>query len=291
MITQRTVAAATALLFCCALSAQQHRARTTALLSRLGKLASTVPIAVAHRGASADFPENTLPAFRAAVQDGATMVELDFRQTSDGVLVCLHDRTLDRTTDCESKLKRKQVRVDSITLAELRRLDAGKWKNRRFAGTRIPTLEEALRAIQKHCTTMIEHKAGDPETLVKLLRKMDLVDDVLVQSFDWKFLERVHRLEPKLAIAALGSKELDSDMLRAAHRTGAGMLHWSGARLTIEQVQQAHKLGYLVCAYTFDSDVEFLGAAAIALDAITTNRPGRLRTLTARGLVKRARAR
>ena len=291
MITYRTLTAAIALLLSAVLPAQQGGARTTALLSKLGKLAAKAPITVAHRGASHEFPENTLPAFRAAGQAGATMIELDFRQTSDGVLVCLHDRTLDRTTDCEGKLKRKKVNIDSVTLADLRQLDAGIWKGRRFAGTRIPTLEEALQVIQKDCTTMIEHKAGEPEVLVKLLRKLDLVGDVLVQSFDWEFLERVHRLEPKLAIAALGSKEIDSDLLRAARRTGAGMLHWQSRRLTIEQVQLAHQLGYLVGAYTLNSDIEFFGAAAIGLDAITTDRPDRLRTLTARGIVKRAQGR
>lgn len=289
MITHRTSTIALVMLLAAVLSAQQDGARTTALLSKLGELAAKAPITVAHRGASHDYPENTLPAFRAAGQAGATMVELDFRQTSDGVLVCLHDRTLDRTTDCEGKWNRKKANVDSVTLKELRQLDAGIWKDRRFAGTRIPTLEEALLVIQKRCTTMIEHKAGEPKTLVKLLRKLDLVDDVLVQSFDWEFLESVHRLEPKLTIAALGGKVIDADLLQAVRRTGAGMLHWDGRRLTIEQVQQAHQLGYLVGAFTLNSDVEFLGGAAIGLHAITTNRPDRLRALTVRGSVKRRR--
>jgi glycerophosphoryl diester phosphodiesterase len=91
----------------------------------------------AHRGLMATHPENTLPAFREALRLGAHMIEFDVRLTRDGALALMHDAKVDRTTDGEG-------RFADMTLAELRRLDAGARKDARFAGTRIPTLEETL---------------------------------------------------------------------------------------------------------------------------------------------------
>jgi len=287
MTTLRIVTVVFALASTVALA--QENARTTRLSTRLHKLATTVPITVAHRGDSRNYPENTVSAFRAAVRAGADMVELDFRQTSDGVLVCLHDATVDRTTDGVQKLRRKKIAVGTLTLAQVQSLDAGSWRHARLAGARIPTLEAALKVIQKGSVAMIEHKAGNPESLVKLLRRMRLVEDVLVQSFDWNFLERLHQLEPKITTAALGSKPIDRKRLVAVRRTGASMLHWSAKQWTVDQVEQAQKLGYLLAGYTLNSDIEFVGAAGLGLHAITTDRPRRLRLLSSKGLVERAR--
>jgi len=257
------------------------------LSDRLAAMAVRVPLTVAHRGASADYPENTLPAFQAAVDAGADMVELDFRQTADGTLVCMHDETLDRTTDCRARWNKKNVPVSSITWSELRQLDAGGWKHARFADTRIPSLKQALDVIQAGSITMVEHKDGDPERLVALLQRMQLVDDVLVQSFDWQWLERVHQLEPRLTIAALGSKAVTAEALDALPKLGASMVHWSGKSLALSDVQALHQLGYLTCAYTLNSDVELLGAAALGLDLITTDRPARMLSLIAAGRLQR----
>ena len=100
-------------------------------------------LVVAHRGASEDFPENTAVAMRAAQKAGAPIVEFDIYQTRDGAWVCLHDATCDRTTDAVAKLGRKDVRIDEITLAQAQQLDAGSWRDARFTGERLPTLEQA----------------------------------------------------------------------------------------------------------------------------------------------------
>ena len=91
----------------------------------------------AHRGASDTHPENTIAAFREAIRLGAQMIEFDVALTKDGKLVLMHDRTIDRTTDGSG-------RVEEWLLADLKKLDAGSWKNNRFEGERIPTLSEAL---------------------------------------------------------------------------------------------------------------------------------------------------
>lgn len=116
----------------------------------------------AHRGANRTHPENTLPAFREAIRLGAQMIEFDVRETRDSALVLLHDATVDRTTNGTGK-------VTEMTLAEIRRLDAGRWKSADFAGTRIPTLAEALKIMPRNVWLNI-HIKGSAETGARIAR-------------------------------------------------------------------------------------------------------------------------
>ncbi|RAJ90033.1 glycerophosphoryl diester phosphodiesterase [Larkinella arboricola] len=133
----------------------------TLLLSFLAAVAVGQPGAVklperglcAHRGCMDTHPENTLPAFRRAIELGAQMIEFDVQLTKDGQLVIMHDETVDRTTNGHGK-------VSELTLAELRQLDAGVRKDARFAGTRIPTFEETL-AIMPRNVWLNCHLKGD----------------------------------------------------------------------------------------------------------------------------------
>jgi len=111
---------------------------------------------VAHRGASAYSPEHTLEAYRLALEQGADFVEQDLAVTKDGVLVCIHDMSLERTTDVETVFPDRYVEervgfrrerrwlVSDFTLAEIRQLDAGSWFHRTFAGARVPTFQEGI---------------------------------------------------------------------------------------------------------------------------------------------------
>src|SRR5713226_3493547 len=118
---------------------------------------------IAHRGASADFPENTLAAFAAAIRAGADMCELDVQKTVDGALVVIHDDTVDRTSDGRG-------RVDLLTLAAIRRLDAGRWCGDQFAGEGIPTLSEVFDLTAGQCGLNIELKGeGAVEQLCGLI--------------------------------------------------------------------------------------------------------------------------
>ena len=110
------IAAAALLLASCAQTGADRSHESVA--GRLRALAREGPIVVAHRGSSHEYPENTLPAFEAAIRDGAHLVELDFHATSDGALVCLHDEELDRTTDGEAVLGRKKVKVAEVALSD-----------------------------------------------------------------------------------------------------------------------------------------------------------------------------
>jgi glycerophosphoryl diester phosphodiesterase len=109
----------------------------------------------AHRGGCTDYPENTLAAFRAALRLGASMIELDLRRSADGAIVVLHDAKVDRTTNGRGRLNR-------LELSEIRALDAGSWKHARFAGERIPTLEEVLGIVPRHVWLNLQIKYGEP---------------------------------------------------------------------------------------------------------------------------------
>ena len=108
----------------------------------------------AHRGAMATHPENTLPAFQAAIEAGAHMIEFDVQLTEDSELVVIHDLSVDRTTDGSG-------RVAGLTLAEIRQLDAGSWKSSEFKGERVPTLDEVLEIMPLNIWLNIHIKGED----------------------------------------------------------------------------------------------------------------------------------
>ncbi|MFM1871937.1 MAG: Glycerophosphoryl diester phosphodiesterase [Planctomycetota bacterium] len=256
------------------------------LLDRLDGIAAAGTLVVAHRGSSSDAPENTVVAMRRAVDAGAQLVEFDVWQTADGAWVCLHDETLDRTTDAAKRLGKKGTKVGELRLAQLRELDAGSWKGAEFVGERMPTLAEALAAIGD-AVPMIERKGGDAAALVEELRRLKRIDDVLVQAFDWDWLEQVHRHEPRLVLGALGGKTPTRELLADLPRTGAKFVHWSHTTLDLATVAALREQRYRLCVYTIDADLHLLGAAALGCDWLTTNVPARAVALRRLGRLAR----
>ena len=236
-------------------------------------------LVIAHRGASAEAPENTLPAFQAALDANSDLVELDYVHSSDGVPLVIHDGTLDRTTNAEAVFGGRDIAVDSKPLAELLRLDAGSWFNRKFAGTGLPTLEESLELIQTRSITLVERKAGDAKTCVELLERKRLVSRVVVQSFDWDYLADCHHRAPQLVLGALGSKEVTPVRLAAIARTGAKVVGWSEKDLDRAAVDKLHNGGYRVWAYTVDDRRRASELVDLGVDGIITNVPSKMRAL------------
>lgn len=236
-------------------------------------------LVIAHRGDSKVAPENTLPAFQSAVDIGADLIELDYGHTSDGVPIVIHDGTLDRTTDARVKLGGQQIRVVDKTAAELADLDAGTWFGEQFAGTRVPTLAEALDVIQAGSVTLIEQKAGDAETLVNLLREKDLTDKVVVQSFNWGFLTQVHQLEPRIVLGALGHQKLTTQKLDAAQQTGAQVIGWSHNSVTKEWIDEIHRRGLKAWVWTVDDMDRAEHLIGEGIDGVITNVPAQVQKL------------
>ncbi|MCU0706573.1 MAG: hypothetical protein MUF18_21665 [Fimbriiglobus sp.] len=139
----------------------------------------TKPTCIAHRGASFDAPEHTLAAYELALKYGADFVEPDLQLTKDGVLVCLHDTTLERTTNVKDVFpdRAKEVNgkktwpVAEFTLKEIQMLDAGGWKDKKFAGQRVPTFQQMIDAVKGKAGIIPETKA--PEVYGKLGLNME----------------------------------------------------------------------------------------------------------------------
>jgi len=248
-------------------------------------LQSDRPLIIAHRGFPAAAPENTLPAFELALLSGADLVELDYHHSRDGVPVVLHDPTLDRTTDAAVQWGGTGLRAADRTAAELQSLDAGAWFHPRFAGTPPPRLTEALDLIQRSGVTLIERKAGDAATCVELLRDRQLVNRVVVQSFDWDYLRDFHALVPEQVLGALGprwrsdgrpltaeEKILDPAQLEEIAALGARVVVWS-CDLTRESVTEAHARGLRVWVYTINEPALALELLALGVDGLITNHP------------------
>lgn len=152
---------------------------------------------VAHRGASAAAPENTIPAYRAALRAGITRLDLDVRFTRTGIPVVMHDSTVDRTTDGTG-------RVSGMTLAELRSLDAGSWFSPEFAGAKVPTLRQALDFGRTRGATFQLELKGRPtaqqlDDFLNRIRWLGMLSRVRVIGFDEETVGQVRAKEPGVA--------------------------------------------------------------------------------------------
>lgn len=248
-------------------------------------LTSKRPLVIAHRGYSAMAPENTLPAFERGLMSGADMVELDYHHSKDGALVVLHDYTLDRTTDATQRWSRTQIKIADITLAELRQLDAGRWFKQPQTGVTLPTLSEALDVIQRGGVTLIERKAGDAAACVKLLQERQLVNQVIVQAFDWEYLRDFHRLEPRQVLGALGppslragkkltdaEKALSPVWLDEIRALGAQAAVWN-KQVDAAAVKAAHQRGLKIWVYTINDQPTAQRLLEMGVDGIITDNP------------------
>jgi glycerophosphoryl diester phosphodiesterase len=240
---------------------------------------------VAHRGNSSIAPENTIPAFEKALAAKADLVELDYHHSADGVPVVLHDDTLDRTTNSQQLWGKEKLLVVDVSAAEIAKLDAGLWFSDEFKGTKLPTLLESLAAIQAGSTTLIERKAGDAATLVKLLAREKLTDQVVVQAFDWEFVKECRKLAPTMTLCTLSGKIANSEQIEAAAATGADVIVWNHEKLRHEQIELIHKLGKKAWVYTIDDPERAAGFIAAGIDGVITNKPATM--IRVRSSVKR----
>jgi glycerophosphoryl diester phosphodiesterase len=243
---------------------------------------------IGHRGYPQFAPENTIPSWKLAIEAGADMAELDYYHTKDGQLVVMHDGTLDRTTDATNRWGGKKISVTSKTVAELKTLDAGSWFDAKYAGTKVPLLSEALDFIQGNGgVTLIERKEGDAGTCVKMLREKKLINQVVVQAFDWQYLKAFHEIEPQQVLGALGPPNLLPDGTPRGDRPKALSAAWidevlkCGAKAAVwndqvsrEAVDYAHKRGLKVWVYTINDPTQANKLLDLGVDGLITNNTG-----------------
>ena len=237
------------------------------------------PLVAAHRGDSANHPENTLASFARATELGVAVQEFDVRQLADGTLVCVHDATFDRTTDSAHVLGPGAL-VAQCVRGQVERLDAGAWFGHASRGQRVPTLDQALDTMLPTTVPLIEHKAGEAPHYVERLQRRGCLDAVILQSFDWDFVAAARQVTDDLAVALLGprhaNERLDAATAAQAANLGAAMLHWHARAITAEGVQACHAAGLLLCSYTTDDELGWRGGRAMGLDIMCTNDPERM---------------
>jgi glycerophosphoryl diester phosphodiesterase len=235
---------------------------------------------IAHRGASGVAPENTMAAFRKAVELGAGFIETDLQLSRDARLVALHDDTLERTTNGKGA-------VSARTLEVLRQLDAGSWFRASdsqgapaFAGERIPVIEEVLAFGREHEIGLyLEVKATGPSgaehAVVGALRASGEIPRSVVLSFSTSVLKRVRQLEPLVMTGFLFGDRLPSPVA-AAVDAGARQLLPRTDRVTRELVSDAHAHDVRVVAWTANEPDEMRELISAGVDGIITNYPDRL---------------
>ncbi len=228
------------------------------------------PQVVAHRGYSAIYPENTLLSFYEAVENGATMVELDVRRTSDGKLVVYHDNDLSRVMGQETDFG-----VADLTYKEVRKLDAGSFLSEEYIGLKIPSFAEALAFLQQYdVQIVVELKPiADDKGFVRqtynMVKKYDMLDRVCFASFSSKYLRQIKKLnylQPTMKFDNKGQV----DLVKKCPADYYGVNEYV---LTKELVDIIHAAGSQVFAYTSVNMDEVTAMESLGVDGVIINFP------------------
>ena len=230
-----------------------------------------VPLVIAHRGASAAEPENTLRAFDLAIRQGAQMIELDLQLTRDHRVVVIHDPVLDYTTDSKG-------RIDRLSLAEVKKADAGK-------GERVPTLEETLDLTRRKATLYLEIK--DPRATaeaLRLIRKRQSQSEVMLASFDVGLMRRLGQEVNDIELGLiLGSMTINPIVRWREAAPWIALRHINYQVLSLRVglcfKRLAHQVkahGKKLFVWTVDDEKQFGRMITRGVDGIVTNVPDRL---------------
>ena len=234
-------------------------------------------LVIAHRGLSALAPENTLSAFKKAIEADSDMIELDIRFSKDHEVVIIHDDKLERTTTGRGK-------VGDYDLKELKNLDAGSWFGAEFAGESIPTLSELLRLACGKVLLNIEIKKGRSapfpitdlsEEALALVQQAGMIDQVLFSSFHPPALEIIREKKTSARIALLFHRSWSSisEITRGQRYT---TLNLRARHLTEGKIASLHEQGMKVNAYTVNAEERMRDYIRWRVDGIITNRADRL---------------
>ncbi len=251
-----------------------------------------------HRGSRGTHPENTIPAFEEALEAGAEVLELDLQLTREGVPVIWHDSEIQPTICSHPKIT-SAVAIPTLTVQEIKQFDCGNTPQPRFPdqkripGTRISTLAEFFDWALKKSRTVhfnIETKMtgnqpkliADPDkfagAIVPLFKKLKIIDRVIVQSFDFRTLTAVKRLEERLRTSALFEKnEATTDYCNEAQKIKAQFISPQFDLLDAATVIKCAALGIQAAPWTLNSATEWERAVSIRVDGIITDFPRKLR--------------
>jgi len=234
------------------------------------------PVAViAHRGSSAAAPENTLAAFRLAVEQGADFVELDVQESADGEVLVVHDSDL-------MKIGGAPLKIWETDAARLRTVDIGSHAGPQFSAERVPTLAEALAVCKGRARVVVElksygHDQHLEERVAAIVEAAGMADDCIYMSLDHAMIQRMKRLRPTWRCGVLVAKavgdltSLDADFLAVERKIA-----------TARFIRRAHRAGQDVYAWTVNDPAWMLAAMSHGVDGLITDKPDLARRVIAR---------
>lgn len=245
-----------------------------------------------HRGARARRPENTIPAFQYAIEQGVDALEMDMAVTKDNVIVISHDPILEPPVCTGPSAK---AVIHELTLAEVRQWDCGAVRNPRFAtqqtipGTRIPTLDEVFQLAGRGKfdynieTKSFPDKPGytpPPEEFARMvlaeIRKHKLEKRIILQSFDFRTLVAMRKLAPEIRLSALTDSDRRDFAAIAADAGKAEIVSPEFHLVTPAKVEAAHRAGIQVVPWTANTPADWDGLIQAKVDAIISDDPAEL---------------
>lgn len=232
------------------------------------------PLIIGHRGASAHAPENTIAAFKLAVEHGADGIELDAKLSADGHIMVIHDQTVDRTTG-------GQGAVRSLTLGQLKQMDAGSTFDAQFAKEPIPTLDEVFfevgqrTLINVELTNYLTPTDALPDLVADLVIKYGLQDRVFFSSFNANNLARIHRRLPNAPVAILTPGGAAGWLMRGwlGRVSSPKYIHPYYADVTGRFVESEHQRGRKINTWTVNDPAEMKRLFNLKIDGIITDDP------------------
>jgi glycerophosphoryl diester phosphodiesterase len=217
---------------------------------------------IGHRGAAGHAPENTLAAIQKGIALGVDFVEIDMRRTADGVLVALHDATVNRTTNGRG-------RVDRLSLQEVKKFNAGN-------GEHIPTLEEVLKVIEGRAGLMLELKTrGAAQQAAEAVREAGFSNSVIYASFLHSELKHVRTVDPEASLMVLFGSLSRASVARAIKygTSYVGLRHDKATRVLVDSF---HRSNFRVFVYTADAPSDIQHALSLDVDGVISNFPERI---------------
>lgn len=234
---------------------------------------------LAHRGASYLCPENTLVAFKLAIQTGANGAECDVYKTTDGVLVLHHDGNLKRTAKLDGHITEK-------SFSDVQGFDVGAWKGRHFAGEKVPTLEEYILLMKgSGCAPVIELKQqGIEKEVVELVRKSNMVDESFIVTFNDRSLQIIHEIEPGIRLgwnfskkiqgsAEENAEELCKEIITRGKKIGVDTFSLHHSLLSKKLVDLMHENGCRIWCWTVNDVALARKMFDMGVDTVCSDRP------------------
>ena len=240
---------------------------------------------IAHRGASAYYPENTIPSFEGAIAMGADMVELDVQLTADKEVVVFHDEKISRCTDGRG-------RIADYTLAALKKLDAGSWCGKKFKNTKIPTLSEVMDVCKNRIAVNVEIKTeavdkiisgGIEERCLKIVEQKGMKKHVVFSSFDPRAIAHLKQINKTVPVAVLFEKKLYGSRLPSdiVESLNADAFNCSKSELHKKWMADIQSHGIPVNIYTVNDVRTMKKLIQMGVQGIFTNKPDVLRKVLA----------